>query len=133
MIIYDSIKSNFLSDVEKGCIAEKIQTEYFNKTGNNVSENEFRSWRNSMTHMHIVLSDASIPADAGIAIEYKLPYTSKRIDFIISGKIDDDTHSAVIVELKQWEKIQAVSSKDGIVIRNLPLSIQYLLQSKKSE
>jgi len=115
MIIYEATKSLFLNDADKDLIADKIQTKYFNKTGANVSENEFRSWRNSMIYMSRVLSDDSIPNDAGIAIEYKLPYTSKRVDFIISGKTESDVNSAVIIELKQWESLEAIQGKDGIV------------------
>lgn len=115
MIIYEATKSLFLSDADKDLIADKIETEYFNKTGANVPENEFRSWKNSMIYMSRVLSDDAIPGDAGIAIEYKLPYTSKRIDFIISGKTEDELNSAIIIELKQWESMEAVADKDGVV------------------
>ena len=115
MIIYEATKSLFLNDADKDLIADKIEAEYFNKTGANVPENEFRSWRNSMIYMSRVLSDDAIPNDAGIAIEYKLPYTSKRIDFIISGKTEFDVNSAVIIELKQWESLDAVPGKDGVV------------------
>ena len=45
------------------------------------AQNEFRSWENSMEYMYKVLNDKEIPIDAGIAIEYNLPQTSKRIDF----------------------------------------------------
>ena len=34
--------------------------------------------------MYITLSDSDIPKDAGVAIEYNIPQTSKRIDFLSS-------------------------------------------------
>ena len=37
-----------------------------------------------------VLQDEEIPADCGVAIEYQLPQSSKRIDFVITGEDDDD-------------------------------------------
>ncbi len=49
-----------------------------------------------------------IPDDAGIAIEYNIPHTSKRVDFIISGYDRDSKPAAVIIELKQWDKLKAV-------------------------
>ncbi len=32
----------------------------------------------------ITLNDSDIPKDAGVAIEYNIPQTSKRVDFLIS-------------------------------------------------
>lgn len=49
------------------------------------AKNEFRAWENSMEYMYKVLNDQDIPSDAGIAIEYNIPQTSKRVDFLISG------------------------------------------------
>ncbi|MFN5007280.1 MAG: DNA/RNA helicase domain-containing protein [Ignavibacteria bacterium] len=58
--------------------------------------------------------DDEIPGDAQISIEFTLPNTSKRIDFIISGQDTDNKDCAVIVELKQWESAKA-TEKDAIV------------------
>lgn len=63
--------------------------------------------------MHTVLQDPGIPDDAGIAIEYQLPSSSKRVDFIVSGG-----SSLVIIELKQWEKA-AASKKPSVVLTYL--------------
>lgn len=54
------------------------------------------------------------PGDAGVAIEYRLPATSKRIDFMITGEDADARAKVVIVELKQWSSSRR-SEKDGIV------------------
>ncbi|MCR5279027.1 MAG: hypothetical protein K6E19_06260 [Lachnospiraceae bacterium] len=35
--------------------------------------------------MYKDLNDRDIPEDAGIAIEYNIPQTAKRVDFMISG------------------------------------------------
>src|SRR5690606_5518905 len=55
-----------------------------------------------------------IPADAGVAIEFRIPQTAKRIDFILTGLDDAGRDAAVIVELKQWTTASA-TAKDGIV------------------
>ncbi|MFP3489802.1 ATP-binding protein, partial [Staphylococcus sp. SIMBA_130] len=55
-----------------------------------------------------------IPDDAGIAIEFKIPYTSKRVDLLISGR-NQEQNGVVIVELKQWEAIEKVTGKEAIV------------------
>lgn len=60
------------------------------------------------------LLDDRIPASAGIAIEYNIPLTNRRVDFILTGKDYNRNNSAIIVELKQWEKAE-VTKKDAIV------------------
>lgn len=68
-----------------------------------------------MQHMYKVLSDSQIPSDAGIAIEYNVPQTSKRVDFLISGYNTQNKPDVVIIELKQWEEIKPVESSDSLV------------------
>ena len=88
MIVYEGIKETFIEEVKLNIIANKIYEKYQSKIGK-TSENEIRSWKNSMRFMKDVLEDAEIPNDAGIAIEFKIPNTGMRIDFMISG-IDED-------------------------------------------
>ena len=44
--------------------------------------------------------------DNGVMIEYQLPLTSKRLDFMITGQDQTGREHAVIVELKQWDRTQ---------------------------
>ena len=67
-----------------------------------------------MQYMNNVLMSIQTPDDAGVAIEYQVPLTSKRVDFILSGANATDLDSVVIVELKQWSEVSA-TSKDAIV------------------
>ena len=83
--------------------------------GYHTSESERKAWNNSMQYMMKVLIDNNIPRNVGIAIEFKIPNTSKRVDFIITGKDGQLKNTAIIVELKQWAKADMVVGKDGIV------------------
>lgn len=114
MIVYEATKQLFLNDVVNDQIADRIYKCFLNRIGN-TTKNEIRSWTNSMEYMYKVLADKDIPDNSGIAIEFKIPYTSKRVDFIISGKDENQNNTAIIVELKQWEKVDIVSEKDAIV------------------
>lgn len=67
-----------------------------------------------MRYMRDVLNDDGIPADSGVTIEYQIPQTSKRIDFILTGQNEAHADHAVLIELKQWSEVQ-LSDKDGIV------------------
>ncbi len=62
--------------------------------------------------MKNVLDVDDIPKDTHIAIEYNIPNTSKRVDFIISGHDENDKPNVVIVELKQWEQAEKTSRQD---------------------
>lgn len=68
-----------------------------------------------MQHMYKVLIDPEIPENAGIAIEYNIPQTSKRVDFIISGYDSSKQPNMIIVELKQWDSLEAVAGSDSLV------------------
>jgi len=82
--------------------------------GRTTSQSEINSWANSMMFMDKVLNDPVIPLDAQVSIEFQIPLTSKRVDFIISGTDDDGEENVVIVELKQWQNA-TLTNKDGIV------------------
>lgn len=118
MIVYSSTKKGFIEDVLNGCVDTRIHGSYVRETGHSTSIQEQESWRNSMQYMKNVMDDPGIPEDVGVAIEYKIPQTSKRIDFILTGKGDNDRRTAIIIELKQWSKGVSISDKDGILNAN---------------
>ena len=115
MLVYDGTKADFLRSVEQDTIAYEIEENIYNKMNRHTARNEFRSWENSLEYMYKVLNDEDIPKDAGIAIEYNIPQTSKRVDFLISGYDEKDQSNVVIIELKQWDKLNAISGKDALV------------------
>ncbi|NTU73783.1 DUF2075 domain-containing protein [Candidatus Roizmanbacteria bacterium] len=114
MIVYSSTKSNFVKDVMTNQIEKTILTSFVRELGHSTGKQEIASWRNSMLYMNNIVSDPEIPDDAGIAIEYKIPQTSKRIDFILTGTNDKDIKTAILIELKQWSEAE-VSDMDGVV------------------
>ena len=115
MIIYSSTKSDFIDDIVNGVLDEKLESLMMSRFGRGTPESELRAWRNSLTYMGNIIGSSSIPADAGIAIEYGIPYTSKRVDLIVTGLNESGHNAAVIVELKQWSSAEAVPGKDGVV------------------
>jgi uncharacterized protein len=86
-----------------------------------------------MQYMYRVLNTDDIPGGCGVAIEFGVPYTSSRIDFLLTGRQNGARDSAVIVELKQWSELEAVPGKDAIVRtfvgRRPPRSLPPLLPS----
>lgn len=115
MIVYSGNKTDFMTEVEEDTIAYSIRDNILEKMHRRTGDSEFRSWVNSLEYMYKVLNDKEIPDDSGIAIEYNVPNTAKRIDFLISGYDKNDSANVVIVELKQWDKIKKVEGLDALV------------------
>lgn len=115
MIIYSGSKDDFMTEVEEDTIAYSIRDKMLEKLHRKTSDAEFRSWVNSLEYMYKVLNDKDIPDDSGVAIEYNLPNTAKRVDFLVSGYNSDNRPNVVIIELKQWQELNKVDGLDGLV------------------
>ena len=115
MIVYDGLKTDFMQSVENDTIAKEIEANIRSKMGLHVSRNEFNAWNNSLQYMYKVLNDALIPTNAGIAIEYNIPQTAKRVDFMVSGYNEDHNPGMIIIELKQWSELKKVEASDALV------------------
>ena len=108
MIVYQGTKKQFVLDVRDNSIADKIKEAIILKGLNAGQNKEYTSWQNSMQFMRNIVDDSSIDDCVDIAIEYNIPLTSKRVDFIISGSDENGIDNVVIVELKQWQKADIV-------------------------
>ncbi|TDB36926.1 MAG: DUF2075 domain-containing protein [Actinobacteria bacterium] len=114
MLVYQATKAEFMDDVDHDVIADHITTAFERKL-HRANPREVNSWKNSMEYMYKVLNSDAIPGGCGVAIEFGVPYTASRIDFLLTGRRDGDHDSAVIIELKQWQALEAIPTKDGIV------------------
>lgn len=120
MLVYQGEKSQFLDDVLNGFIDDKIEQQMRTLLHRSVGASEKRSWQHSMMYMSQVLHDDEIPHDAGVAIEFAIPQSSKRVDFIISGLDDEHKHHAVIVELKQWSEVFPIENIEQLLAVGSP-------------
>ena len=112
MIIYENTKGGFVSDVRDGLIATKIEQEFKNHNISHSNDAEYRAWSNSMQYMRNVIDDNDISDDCMIAIEYRIPLTSKRVDFLLTGMDETNANNIVVVELKQWENSKPTQRDD---------------------
>lgn len=117
MLVYEATKKEFLEHAMNDTIVDYIQKAHKAKHLSANNKAEIRSWQNSLQYMLKVLSTDSIPDNSGIAIEFRIPLTSKRIDFMISGFDENDKGNIIIVELKQWggKETKRVKDKEGLV------------------
>ena len=115
MIIYRATKKQFVEDVFNNTITDNIDDAFYEHLGRHTSPNEVRSWQNSMQFMYKVVDTPELPDDVGVAIEYQIPLTAKRVDFIVSGLNAQKKEQIIIIELKQWENAEP-TQKPGIVV-----------------
>ncbi len=108
MIVYNATKAQFNDDVNLNQISDIILNNLRerNLTGGGVSE--YHSWQNSLHFMRSAIDDPEIPDDVEVAIEYQIPRTSKRVDFMLAGADKDGKDNVIVVELKQWDKAEKV-------------------------
>lgn len=114
MIVYQTTKKLFLEDVLNDRIEDRVLYFFKKNLNKGTSASEIRSWKNSLSYMGKVLTDPEIPDDCGVAIEYQLPQSGKRLDFILTGLGENEAEYAFLVELKQWDKA-LLSDMDGII------------------
>jgi DUF2075 family protein/molybdopterin biosynthesis enzyme MoaB len=114
VIVYQTNKGSFLKDAFSKDIEDVVLTAFRSRTGRSVARAEVRSWKESLLAVAKVLNDDGIPNNCGVAIEYGIPQTSKRIDFILSGANESRVDELIIIELKQWESARK-TDRDGVV------------------
>lgn len=114
MIIYQATKAGFLYDILSNDIENIVKEEMMTYGNKKVGLGELNSWRNSLQFMSNVLQDTAIPDNCSVAIEYHIPQTSKRLDFILTGQDANRVDHAVLIELKQWS-VAELTEKDSIV------------------
>ncbi|MFN3915664.1 MAG: DNA/RNA helicase domain-containing protein [Aquabacterium sp.] len=114
MIVYQASKRQFIHDTFHDDIEFVLSQQYLRTTGRQPAPAEFKAWQNSLFEVGEVLRDDAIPDDMGVALEYTVPQTSKRIDVLLTGEDEAGTPKLVIIELKQWSEAR-FSEKDGII------------------
>lgn len=111
MIIYNALKYEFDQDVLSGQIADKINALFYANGIVHKNEKEYISWRNSLIYMQKVLDAPCFSDELRVAIEYQIPQTSKRVDFMLSGNDENGNSNVIIIELKQWTDAQRTSRR----------------------
>ena len=115
MIIYADTKRDFMERVSNDTVADYLEEKILEKLRRKTGASEKKSWGASLARMGLILGSSSVPDDAGVAIEYVIPMSSKRIDILISGFDEQGASHVVIVELKQWSEVKAVDGMNDMV------------------
>jgi DUF2075 family protein len=115
MTVYKGLARDFKDDVARNVIDEKIANCFLRQFGYYPGSSERNSWTYSLRFMDTIIRIGSIPHDCGVLIEFNIPNTNKRIDFLITGKDENGGSNFVVVELKQWQEARATPCKDVVI------------------
>ena len=114
MIVYKKTKQEFIEDTLGDSIEDIVKDAVQIALHKSVGESEYNSWKNSLMYMLKVLHSDEVPSDAVVSIEYNIPRTNNRIDFIITGMDDNGIEQLILIELKQWSAVEK-TDKDAMV------------------
>ncbi|MBI2545389.1 MAG: hypothetical protein HYW22_02200 [Candidatus Aenigmarchaeota archaeon] len=117
MRLYEGTVGEFKRDVLNNEIADIVAKNYLEKIQRKVNESEYRSCESSLRVLKDSLDTPEL-INNKIVIEYKLPYSERRIDIVLFGKSIDNKDTIVIIELKQWSNN---SVKDTEIEGNLEI------------
>ena len=108
MIVYSGTLKQFSNDVLMGIIADRIEECFALNGFNHHNEAEYRAFNNSLMVMNNVLcNNSGIDQNIHVAIEYQIPLTSKRVDFLITGYDNNqkeyrDTRGGIRYRASKW-------------------------------
>lgn len=116
-IVYQKTLAEFYEDQAAGIVADMLAGAGHESSSRGSAQ--YRAWENSLVFMESMLKGAKVSGDCGVLIEYRLPSTSRRVDFIVTGHDVKGDPNFVIIELKQWSWADVVREKPGIVVANV--------------
>jgi len=103
--LYTGNSEQFVQDILENKLADKLRTAYEGYYYRLASPQEVVSWTNSLQFVKNIIEYAAL-RDNMLVVEYELPYSNKRIDCMLFGVGVDALPNAVIMELKQWSKVE---------------------------
>jgi len=113
MIVFSGTKHEFSQQVILCTLAENIERK-LEAVGCFANDAQHRAFMNSLPRMKLVLDESKISDDVAIAIEYQIPLTSRRVDFMIGGVDANDSSNIVIIELKQWDRVKKTALENVV-------------------
>jgi DUF2075 family protein len=114
MILYSGGAEQFISDTNFNRIVDRLENAFKNYYYRKPAPSEITAWSNSLQYAKNLL-DVNNLHNTMVILEFELPYSNQRIDMIIFGKDDHNVDNVVIVELKQWSKVEPCDIDDNII------------------
>lgn len=112
-ILYDSPQNEFIRDVLTNKFADKIQDNFFKLCGWK-NESEYASWIDTGKVIKNLIELSQLQ-NIYLSFEYQIPYAQKRIDCLLFGKNKQGKGMIIHIELKQWQKVEALPVEGNFV------------------
>ncbi len=74
-----------------------------------------RKWINSLEYISNILEKSNIPDNCSIAVEYNIPMTNQRIDFLLTGYDKNNNKNIILFEFKQWSVVNEVEGSNVLL------------------
>jgi hypothetical protein len=114
MILFKGTAKEFVDITETNQIVPILEAIFKEKLGRKIPPAEISAYTNSLPYIGRVVRRSGISDDCGVLVEYVIPLTSNRIDFLVAGEDKMGNKNFIIIELKQWQSAEATNS-DGVV------------------
>ncbi len=115
--LYRERVQRFLEDVRLHRLAEILARRYEAVEGSPANDGEKTSWERSLEALAQVLAAPGL-ASSEIFVELWMPIGSYRADVVLTGRDLDARSAAVVVELKQWTKVEASKYHGEVWVQN---------------
>jgi uncharacterized protein len=112
--LYTGTSGQFIQDILENKLADKLRTAYESYYYRLAGQPEVVSWINSLQFVKNIIEYASLQ-DNMVVVEYELPYSNRRIDCLLFGQGPNSSSNVVIVELKQWSKVESCDLENEIL------------------
>lgn len=113
-LIYDAPQEQFFQDVRMNRLADIMKDNFNETSGRKVGEPEYNSWVVTGDRIKNIIESANL-SDVYVSFEYRVPYTQFMIDCLLFGKNRSDKGVVVHIELKQWQRVEALDVEGNFV------------------
>ncbi len=113
---------------DSGVLVAELSSGYEASYGRPPGLQESVAWSESLPRF-LNSVDGTIPPDAGVILEYKLPFNGQRVDLLLVGADREGRDSAVVVELKNWGTSSASPVHEHFVVAGRKEALHPSLQA----
>jgi uncharacterized protein len=112
--LYTGTSEKFIQDILENKLADKLEAAFESYYYHAPRPQEVAAWTNSLQFVKNVIEYGSLRDDM-VVVEYEMPYSNSRIDCLFFGKGPDGAQNAVIMELKQWSKVEPCDVENSVL------------------
>ncbi len=114
MHVYEGTVQTLAAQLPDPSFLQRAERRFTTLFGAAPTSQEVQSWRRSWPRLVDVLLTAGL-GDLYVLLEYLLPATGERVDAVLLGQAPDGRLRTVVIELKQWTKVETNTARPGMV------------------